>query len=77
MLGIFLYFKGYDDYKNFLVFAPILSSLILDSNKKVTDWISTGLLPVKIKLFDISLELIMSNLSNGRANLEFKNSTLV
>ena len=77
MLGIFLYFKGYDDYKNFLVFPPILSSLILDSNKKVTDWISTGLLPVKIKLFDISLELIMSNLSNGRANLEFKNSTLV
>ena len=77
MLGIFLYFKGYDDYKNLLVFAPILSSLILDSNKKVTDWISTGLLPVKIKLFDISLELIMSNLSNGRANLEFKNSALV
>ena len=77
MLGIFLYFKGYDDYKNFLVFAPILSSLILDSNKKVTDWISTGLLPVKIKLFDISLELIMSNLSNGRANSEFKNSALV
>ena len=77
MLGIFLYFKGYDDYKNFLVFAPILSSLIFDSNKKVTDWISTGLLPVKIKLFDISLELIMSNLSNGRANLEFKNSALV
>ena len=77
MFGIFLYFKGYDSYKDFLFFAPILSSLILDSNRKVTDWISTGLLSLKIKLFDISLELIMSNLPNGRANLEFKNSGLV
>ena len=32
-------FTGNDGYQNiFLVFAPILSSLVLDSNKKVTNW---------------------------------------
>ena len=29
-----VYFTGNDDYQNFLIFAPILSSLILDRNKK-------------------------------------------
>ena len=37
-----MYFTGNDCYQNFLVFAPMLSSIILDSNKKVTYWISTG-----------------------------------
>ena len=38
-----MYFTGDDGYQNFLVFAPMLSLLILDSNKKVTNWISTGI----------------------------------
>ena len=29
-----MYFTGDDGYQTFLVFAPMLSSLILDSNKK-------------------------------------------
>ena len=36
-----MYFTGDDGYQNFLDFAPMLNSLILDSNKKVTNWIST------------------------------------
>ena len=42
LLGM-MYFTGDDGYQNLLVFAPMLSLLILDSNKKVTNWISTGL----------------------------------
>ena len=38
-----MYFTGDDGYQNFLVFAPMLSLLILDSNKKVTNWMSTGI----------------------------------
>ena len=30
-----MYFKGDDGYQMFLVFAQIISSLILDSNKKL------------------------------------------
>ena len=36
-----MYFTGDGAYQNFLVFAPMLNSLILDSNRKFTDWIST------------------------------------
>ena len=32
-----MYFTGNDGYQNFLVFAPMLSSLILNSNRKVTN----------------------------------------
>ena len=35
-----MYFTGGDGYENFLNFVPMLSSLILDSNKKVINWIS-------------------------------------
>ena len=35
-----MYFTGNDGYHDFLVFAPMLSSLILDSNRKVTNCIS-------------------------------------
>ena len=38
-----MYFTDKDGYHNFAVFAPMLNSLILDSNTKVTDWISTGI----------------------------------
>ena len=71
------YFTGNDGYQNFLVFCPMLSSLILDSNKKVTDWISTGISSEKIKPFDTGLESLMSNLANDRVNLKFNNSVLV
>ena len=54
LLGI-IYFIGDDGYQNFLVFAPMLSSVILDSNRKVTDWISTGISSEKIKPFDTDL----------------------
>ena len=72
-----MYFTSNDDYQNFLAFATMLSSLILDSNRKVTDWILTGISSEKIKPFDNGLEPTMSNLANGRVNLQFNNSFLV
>ena len=65
------------DYKNFLVYAPMHSSLFFDSNKKVTDWISTETLSGTIKPFDTGLEPTMPNLTNGRVNLKFNSSVLV
>ena len=46
-----MYLAGDNSYQNFLVFAPMLSSLILDSNNKVTNWhwISSGISSEKIK----------------------------
>ena len=55
----------------------MLSSLILDSNKKVINWILTGTSSEKIKPFDTSLEPKMSNLVNGRVILKFNNSCLL
>ena len=72
-----MYFTDDDGYQNFLVFAPMLRSLIFDSNRKVTDWISIGISSEKIKPFDTGLEPTMSNLGNGRVNLKFDNSALV
>ena len=53
-----IYFTVGDGYQNFLVFSPMLSSLILDSNKVkfiiqyiVTNFISTGISSEKIKPF--------------------------
>ena len=62
-----MYFTGDNGYQNFLVFAPILSLLILNSNEKVTNWMSTGISSEKIKSFVINLEPSMTNLANGRA----------
>ena len=61
-----MYFTGDDGYQNFLVFAPILSLLVLDSNEKVTNWMSTGISSEKFKSFDTKLEPSMTNLANGR-----------
>ena len=72
-----MYFTGKDGYQNCLVFAPMISSLVLDSNRKVTNWILTGISSEKIKPFDTGLEPTMSNLANGRVNLKFKNPVLV
>ena len=55
----------------------MLSSLVLDSNEKVTTWISTGISSEKIKPFHTNLEPTMSNLANGTVNLKFNNSVLV
>ena len=57
-----MYFIGNDGYQNFLVFAPMSSTLRLDSNKKVTNWILTGTLSGKVKPFDTNLEPTMPNL---------------
>ena len=72
-----MYFADSDGYQNFLVFVPMLSSLILDSNKNVTYLISTRISSEKIKPFDTNLEQTMSNLANGRVILNFNNSVLV
>ena len=64
-----MYFRGNDGFQNFLVFVPMLSSLVLDSNKNVTNWIFTGILSGNIKPFYTNLKHIMSNLTNGRVNV--------
>ena len=63
------YFTGDDGYQNFLGFAPMLNLLVLYSNKKVANWISTGVLP--FKLFDINLAPTMTNLANGKLATQF------
>ena len=70
-------FIGDDDYQLFLVFAPTVSSLTLENNKKVTNWISTGISPEKIKPFDTNIEPTMSNLANGRVISIFSVSVLM
>ena len=60
-----MYFTSNDSYQDFLVFAPMLSSLILDSNKKVTNWILTRISSEKIKPLDTNHEPTMSNLVKG------------
>ena len=47
-----MYFTGNDGYQIFLVFVSMLSFLILESNRKVANWIWTGMLSEKIKPFD-------------------------
>ena len=72
-----MYSTDNNGYQNFLVFAPMLSFLILHRNKKVTNGMSTGISSEKFKPFDTGLELTMSNLANGRVNLKFNNTFLV
>ena len=64
-----MYFTGGNSYQKFLVFVSRLNLLILNSNKKVTNWILTGILLEKIKPFDTNLELIMSNLANSNLKI--------
>ena len=64
-----MYFTDNDGYQIFLVFCSMLNSLILDSNKKVTNWISTGISSEKIKPLDTTFEPTMSNLANGKVVL--------
>ena len=69
-----MHFTGNNGYQNFLVFAPMLSSLILHRNKKTTNWISTGISSENIKAFDKNLEPTISNLANGKVIFKFINS---
>ena len=62
MLGR-MYFTGNDGYQNFLGFASMLILSILDSHKKVTNWILTGISSEKIKPCDTNLKPTMSNLN--------------
>ena len=68
MLGR-MYFAGDNRYQKFLVFAPMLSSRTLESNKKYH--------MKKIKPFDLNLQQTMSNLADSRVILKFNNSVLV
>ena len=72
-----MYFTEDNGYQNLLVFAPMLISLILDSNKTVVNWILNGILSEKIKPFDTNFESTMSNLANGKVILKFNNFVLV
>ena len=72
-----MYVTGDNVYQNFSVFAPMLNSLILDSNEKGTNWISTRILSEKIKLFYANHEPTMFNLANSRVILKFNNSVIV
>ena len=49
-------FTANDGYQNFLVFPPMLSFLILDSNKKVTNWLSTVTWSENTKPFPTNLQ---------------------
>ena len=71
-----MYCTGDDGYQNVLAFTPMLSLRTLD-NEKFTNWILTGISPKKIKPFVNNLELVMSNLANGRVILKFDNYVLV
>ena len=62
-----MYFTGNDGYQNFSAFAGML---ILDSDKKVRNWISTRILSEKIKSFDTNLEQTKSNLANYRVIID-------
>ena len=72
-----MHFTEDNGYQNFLVFAQMLISLILDSNKTVANWILNGILSEKIKPFDTNFEPTMSNLPNGKIILKFNNFVLV
>ena len=50
---------------------------MLDSNKKVTKYISTGISFKKNKPFDSNFEPTMSNLGNGKGILKFTNFILI
>ena len=61
--------KGYDFLLGRMYFTSDDGySLILDSNKKVTNWILTGISSEKNKSFDTGLEQTMSNFAKGRVN---------
>ena len=61
---------------DFLVLSPMRNWLTLDNNRKVTNWILTGISPWKIKPLDPSLAPIMSHLDNLANSIKFNNCVL-
>ena len=72
-----MYFTEIFGYQKFLFFAPMLSSVTVDKNEKVSYSTSTGISSEKIKTFDTKLEPTVSNLANDRVILKFQKSVLV
>ena len=72
-----MFFTGDNGYQTFLVFSAMLSSLISGSNRKVINWILTGISFEKIKPFDTGLQSTMPNLADGSVKLKSNNSVLV
>ena len=58
-----MYFTGDDGYQNFLDFAPMLSSLVIE---KLLNVYRSEYNLKKIKRFDTSPEAAMSNSATGR-----------
>ena len=68
-----MYFTANDDYQNFLVFAPLLISLMLADNKKVTNWVSIGISSEKNKPFNTNHVVVeLSKLNDAVENDVFK-----
>ena len=72
-----MYFTGDDGYHHFLVFKSVLSSLTLDNTKKAINCILKEIPAKRVKPFNNNLELIISNLANGRRILKLISSVLV
>ena len=64
-----MYFTRNDNYQNLLVFDPMLSSLILDSNEKVNNWILTRTSSEKVKRLDTNFEETVPNLAKHRVKI--------
>ena len=72
-----MYFTEIFGYQKFLFFAPMLISVTVDKNEKVSYSTLTGISSEKIKTFDTKLEPTVSNLANDRVILKFQKSVLV
>ena len=55
----------------------MFNSLTLNNNKKVTNGISIGASPEKLKPFDATHATIMSNLANAQLSLKFNKSVVL
>ena len=71
-----MYITCNDGYQNFIVFAPMFSSLTAD-NSIATHWLSSRISSGNIKAFNTKLEPIMCKLASNRVILKFNNSVQV
>ena len=71
-----MYFTRNYGYQNVLVFIRMLSSLILNSNKKVPNWISIGISSEKIKPFETNVQPNMSNKAKNLTTLFYCKETI-
>ena len=70
-------FTGDDVYHNFSIFAPMLSSLILDSNTKLLTGYRVEYHLKKNKSFDTNLEPTICNLANSSVILKVNNKSVL